>query len=281
MDNLQWEAQRDRGKELLDAGSISKSEFAQLEAQVSSDQYQLVVAQSTLQDYKLQLKQLLEVSGEEEMDVYTPVLSDDKVLVPLPNKNDVYLAALAIRPEIKASQLSVEASETSIAIAKSGYLPSVSLSAGIGTTHTSGSDFTFGEQVKNGWNNSIGLSISVPIFNNRQTKSAVQQAKLQHETSQLTLLEDQKTLYKTIEGLWLDANNAQQQYAAAKEKLQSARVSYELVCAQFDESMVNTVELLTEKNNLMQAQQEHLQAKYMAILNAQLLKFYQGERLEL
>lgn len=274
-------AQRDRGKELLDAGSISKSEFAQLEAQVSSDQYQLVVAQSTLQDYKLQLKQLLELSGEEEMDVYTPVLSDDKVLVPLPNKNDVYLAALAIRPEIKASQLSVEASETSIAIAKSGYLPSVSLSAGIGTTHTSGSDFTFGEQVKNGWNNSIGLSISVPIFNNRQTKSAVQQAKLQHETSQLTLLEDQKTLYKTIEGLWLDANNAQQQYAAAKEKLQSARVSYELVCAQFDESMVNTVELLTEKNNLMQAQQEHLQAKYMAILNAQLLKFYQGERLEL
>ena len=88
----------------------------------------------------------------------------------------MYVSALALRPEIEASKPHVNASELGIDIAKSGYLPTVSLSAGIGTNHTSGSDFTFGEQVKNGWNNSIGLSVSVPIFNNRQTKSAVQKA---------------------------------------------------------------------------------------------------------
>ena len=273
------EAQRDRGKQLLDAGSIARSDYAQLEAQVSTDRYQLVTAQATLQDYKLQLKQLLELDGEQEMQIYLPVLGDENVLSPLPTKADVFQAAVALRPEIEASKLSVEASELGIGIARSGYLPSVSLTAGIGTNHTSGSDFTFGEQVKNGWNNSIGLSISVPIFNNRQTKSAVEKAKLQYQTSQLTLLDEQKTLYKTIEGLWLDANSAQQRYAAAVEKLRSTQTSYELISEQFNAGMKNTVELLTEKNNLLQAQQELLQSKYMAILNTQLLKFYQGDEL--
>ena len=262
-------AQRDRGQELLNAGSIAKSDLAQLEAQV------------TLQDYKLQLKQLLELDGENEMNVYLPALSDENVLLPLPTKKDVYMSALTLRPEIEASKLSVEASELGIDIAKAGYLPTISLSAGIGTNHTSGSDFTFGEQVKNGWNNSIGVSVSVPIFNNRQTKSAVQKAKLQRETSLLSLLDEQKTLYKTIEGLWLDANSAQQRYAAANEKLRSTQISYDLISEQFNLGMKNTVELLTEKNNLLQAQQEQLQAKYMAILNTQLLKFYQGDKLAL
>lgn len=274
-------AQRDRGQELLNAGSIAKSDLAQLEAQVSTDRYQLVTAQATLQDYKLQLKQLLELDGENEMNVYLPALSDENVLTPLPAKIDVFMSALNIRPEIEASKLDVEASELGINIAKAAYLPTVSLSAGIGTNHTNGSDFTFSEQVKNGWNNSIGVSVSVPIFNNRQTKSAVQKAKLQHETSILTLLEEQKALYKTIESLWLDANSAQQRYAAANEKLRSTQISYDLISEQFNLGMKNTVELLTEKNNLLQAQQEQLQAKYMAILNSQLLKFYQGNKLEL
>ena len=274
-------AQRDRGQELLNAGSIAKSDLAQLEAQVSTDRYQLVTAQATLEDYKLQLKQLLELDGENEMNIYLPALSDENVLAPLPTKRDVYISALSLRPEIEASKLNVEASELGINIAKSSYFPTISLSAGIGTNHTSGSDFTFGEQVKNGWNNSIGLSVSVPIFNNRQTKSAVQKAKLQYETSMLSLLDEQKALYKTIESLWLDANSAQQRYAAANEKLKSTQISYELISEQFNLGMKNTVELLTEKNNLLQAQQEQLQAKYMAILNTQLLKFYQGDQLAL
>ena len=275
------QAQYERGKELFAAGSTSKADLAQLEAQVSTDRYQLVTAQSSLQDYKLQLKQLLELDGEEEMNLYLPTLEDSNVLSPLPTKTDVYQAALALRPEIESSRLNVQASELNIDIARAGYMPSISLSAGIGTTNTSGSDYTSAQQVKNGWNNSIGVSVSVPIFNNRQTKSAVQKAKLQRETSMLNLLDEQKNLYKAIEGLWLDANTAQQRYVAAQEKLRSTQTSYELVSEQFNMGMKNTVELLTEKNNLLSAQQETLQAKYMAILNAPLLKFYQGEEIQL
>ena len=124
-------------------------------------------------------------------------------------------------------------------------------------------------------------SLSVPIFSNRQNKSAVEKAKLRKQTSELDLMDEQKTLYKTIETLWLDANSAQQRYAAATEKLRSTQASYDLIQEQFNLGMKNTVELLTEKNNLLGAQQETLQAKYMAILNRQLLRFYQGEEIEL
>ena len=260
-------AECERARALLAAGSIARSDLAQLEAQVSTDKYQLVTAQATLQDYKLQLKQLLELDGEKEMTLYIPTLGDENVLSPLPSKTDVYRSALTLRPDID--------------IARSGYIPTISLSAGIGSTNTNGNDFTFGEQIKQNWNNSLGVTVSVPIFNNRQTKSAVQKAKIQKQNSELDLLDNQKNLYKTIEGLWLDANSAQQRYVAAIEKLRSTQTSYDLIQEQFNLGMKNTVELLTEKNNLLNAQQETLQAKYMAILNTQLLKFYQGEQITL
>ena len=274
-------AECERARALLAAGSIAKSDLAQLEAQVSTDNYQLVTAQATLQDYKLQLKQLLELDGEKEMTLYIPTPGDENVLSPLPSKTDVYRSALTLRPEIEAGRLNVKASELDIDIARSGYIPTVSLSAGIGSTNTNGNDFTFGEQIKQNWNNSLGVTVSVPIFNNRQTKSAVQKAKIQKQSSELDLLDSQKALYKTIEGLWLDANSAQQRYVAATEKLRSTQTSYDLIQEQFNLGMKNTVELLTEKNNLLNAQQETLQAKYMAILNTQLPKFYQGEKITL
>lgn len=274
-------AQYERGKSLFEAGSIAQSDLAQLEAQVSTDKYQLVTAQATLQDYKLQLKQLLELDAEEEMNLYIPALSDENILTPLPAKADVYRSALALRPEIEAGRLNVETSDLDIKIAKAGYIPTLSLSAGIGSTNANGNDFSFSEQIKQNWNNSLGLTISIPIFTNRQTKSAVQKAKIQKQTSELDLLDEQKNLYKTIESLWLDANSAQQRYVAAVEKLKSTQTSYNLVQEQFNFGMKNTVELLTEKNNLLSAQQEMLQAKYMAILNTQLLKFYQGEQISI
>ena len=274
-------AQYERGKELLAAGDISKSELAQLESQVSNDNYQLVTAQATLADYKLQLKQMLELDGEQDFRLSTPELDESNVLTPLPAKADIYNAALALRPEIQSGKLGIQSADLSVRMARAGYMPSLSLSAGIGTNHASGSDFTFSEQVKRGWNNSIGLSLSLPIFNNRETKSAVEKAKLQYENSKLDLTNDQKELYREIETMWLDASSAQQQFVAADSKLKSSRSSYELVNEQFKLGMKNTVELLTEKNNLMSAQQERIQAKYMAILNRVLLEFYAGHQIEI
>ena len=116
----------------------------------------------------------------------------------------------------------------------------------------------------------------MPIFDNRQAKSSVEKAKLQRESVSLDLLDEQKTLFSTIEKLWLDARSAQEKFSAAQSKVESSQISYDLVSEQFRLGLKNTVELLTEKNNLLSAEQDKLQSKYTAILNAQLLNFYQG-----
>lgn len=134
----------------------------------------------------MQLKQLLELDGDIEMNLYLPQLDDSNVLTPLPSKDDVYNTALSLRPEIEAGKLNVETSDLSIKMARAGYLPTLSLSAGIGSTNANGSDFSFSEQVKRNWNNSLGLTLSIPIFDKRQTKSSINKAKLQKRPASWT-----------------------------------------------------------------------------------------------
>lgn len=270
-----------RGQELFAEGSLSKADLAQLEAQVSDDQYQLVTAESTWRNYKLQLKQLLELDGSEEFNLVLPELNDENILKMLPSQTDVYQAAMAIRPEIQSSRLSIENAKLGISAAKAGYYPTISLSASSSSTTNSASTNNWAQQMKYGWNNMIGISLSIPIFDNRQNKSNVQKARLQYNTSQLDLINKQKELYSTIEGLWLDALNAQQQYVAAETKVKSSQTSFDMVNEQLNLGMKNTVELLTEKNNLLSAKQQLVQAKYMAILNRTLLNFYAGNNIEL
>lgn len=271
----------ERGEELYEEGSISKADLAQLEAQVGNDQYQLVTSESTLRNYKLQLKQMLELDGTAEMNLILPQLSDDDVLKMLPSQIDVYQTALANRPEIQSGKLSIDNAKLAISAAKSGYYPTISMNASSSSTTNSASTRNWADQMKYGWNNIIGITLSVPIFDNRQNKTNVQKAQIQYSNTQLDLETKQKELYSNIETLWLDALNAQQQYNAAESKLKSCQTSYDMVSEQFNLGMKNTVELLTEKNNLLSAKQQKVQAKYMAILNRTLLNFYAGEKINL
>ena len=157
----------ERGRQLMEAGSLSRADLAQLEAQVSNDNYQLVTAQATLQDYRLQLKQLLELDGAYEMVLDLPELGDESVLSPLPLTDDVYRAALALRPEIESGKLDIEAADLGIKVARAGYMPTLSVTAGIGSTNANGNDFTFSEQIKQNWNNSLGVTLSIPLFDRK------------------------------------------------------------------------------------------------------------------
>lgn len=268
-------AQRDRAVELLRAGSISKVDLAQLESQLSSDKYQLVVAQTELDNYKLRLKQLLELDITEEIEIEMPRLTEDDFLAPLPGKRDIYAASLAVMPQIKSGELSVQVAELEKKKAKGAFLPTLSLNAGLGTGHLSGSDYAFGSQIWNSFNESVGLTVSIPIFSNRRYKTAYNKAKHAVTASQLELLDAQKQLLETVEGIYLDATSAQTRYLSANERLSYTKESYALVDEQFALGMKNTIELLTEKNNYLSAQQELLQAKYMALMSIQLLNVYQ------
>lgn len=274
-------AERDRAKELYKAGSISSVDLAQLESQYSTDKYQLVVAQTSLDNYKLQLKQLLELDIMDEIKLDMPDIAEEHILTPLPDKETIYMTSLSVMPQIRSSELAIEMAELEKQQAKSSYWPTLSLSAGGGTGHVSGTDYNFGNKIWKNFNESIGLTISIPIFANRENKTAYNKARLALTTSQLDLLNSQKELLQTVESIYLDAVSAQSQYLSATERLSYIQQSFQLTEEQFFLGMKNTLEMLTEKNNLLTAQQEVLQAKYMAIMNIQLLNIYQKKPVDL
>ena len=272
--------QRDRARTMVEVGHLARVDLVQLEAQVSQDEYSLVQAQSQLANYKLQLKQLLEIHDEEDFEIAVPEVTDAQVLSVLPNEQAVYNAALESRPEIQSSKLNVQSSEIAINTARAGYKPTVSMTAGIGSNNSSGQHTDFFKQVKNNMNNSLGLSISVPILDNHQARTNIRKAKYALQTSELNLLEQQKQLYSTIENYWLNATTSQQQFISARNNVKSMQESYDLVSEQFNLGLKNIVELTTGKNNLLQAEQQLLQTKYTALLNSAMLKFYAGESIK-
>ena len=266
----------ERGQEMLEVGKMSKADLAQLSAQRANDEYAIVEAKSQLMNYKLQLKQLLEITDEEQFDVAIPEISDAYIMAEIPSLQSVYEQALMSRPEIERLQLSIKSSEVSVSIAKAGWLPSVNLTGGITTSTNSLSSNGWGSQMKSNVNSSLGLGVTVPIYDGRSTKTSVNKAKINQLQAQLNLLDQQKTLYSDIQQFWLNAWTNQQKYQAAKSSVESAQQSYDLLSEQFRLGLKNIVELMSGKDKLLSAQQNQLQSKYLTLYNQQMLQFYQN-----
>ncbi len=266
----------ERGQEMVNVGKMSKADLAQLSAQRANDEYSIVEAKSQLMNYKLQLKQLLEITDNEQFDVAIPEIGDDQVLAQIPEMQTVYEQALLSRPEIERLQLAIKSSDVSVSIAKAGWMPSVNLTGGITTSTNSLSGTDWGSQIKSNVNTSLGVGVTMPIYDGRSTKTAVNKAKISQLQAQLNLQDQQKTLYSDIQQYWLNAWTNQQKYQAAKSSVESAQQSYDLLSEQFRLGLKNIVELMTGKDNLLSAQQNQLQSKYLALYNQQMLEFYQS-----
>ena len=264
----------ERGKEMVKIGKMSQADLAQLTAQRAQDQFNIVQAESNVKNYKRQLKELLQITSDETFDINVPNTTDAMALDAIPALNGVYAAALENRPEFKTFQNQLAQNDLTIQIAKAGKLPTISANAGVSTSSTSMNNKAWGTQLKTNFNMGGGISISVPLFDNRSTKTQVNKALIQRESIQLDLKNQQTQLYSTIEKYWLQASTNQSQFKAAKVSTESAQTSYDLLSEQFKLGLKNIVELRTGKDNLLKAKQNELQAKYMTILNLNILKFY-------
>lgn len=264
-----------RGQEMLNVGKMSKADLAQLTAQRANDEYNIVEARGQLMEYKLQLKQQLEITDEDEFDVAIPTIDDERLLAEIPPLQSVYEEALINRPEMERLQLAIKSSDVSLAIAKAGWLPTVNMTGGVTTSTNSLSNNGWGDQMKTNVNTSLGLGVTMPIYDGRTTKTAVNKAKIKQLQAHLDLLDKQKTLYADIQKYWVNALTNQQKYKAATSSVESAQESYDLLSEQFRLGLKNIVELMKGKDSLLSAQQNKLQSKYLALYNKQMLDFYQ------
>ena len=266
----------DRGREMLEVGKMSKADLAQLSAQRANDEYSIVEAKSQLMNYELQLKQLLEITDEERFQVAIPKIGDDQILADIPAMQTVYEMALVNRPEINRSQLAINRSDVNLSIAKAGWMPTVNLTGGVTTSTNSLTSTGWGSQIKSNVNTSLGLGVTVPIYDARSTKTSVNKAKIQQLQARLDLQDLQKNLYSDIQGYWLNAWTNQEKYKAASSSVESAQQSYDLLSEQFRLGLKNIVELMAGKDKLLEAQQNLLQSKYMTLYYQQMLKFYEN-----
>lgn len=273
-------ANEERGIEFVNVGKMSKADLAQLTSQRAQDEYNIVEAESNLRNYKRQLKQLLQIVDDEEFDIVIPTTTDEMALQEVPTLQSVYSSALATRPEIKNALLGIETSKLNMQIAKAQKLPTVGFNASAITNTTSMSNNSWGPQLKNNFNLGAGFNVSIPLFDNRQTKTAVNKAIIQKQNYELELQDKQTTLYSTLENYWLQAITNQNKFKAAKVATESAQTSFELLNAKFEQKLINIVELMKGRDALLQAQQNELQSKYLTILNIHMLDFYKNGKLK-
>ena len=273
-------AQLELSQALLAAGSISISNFAQVSAQFSSDNYQLVTAKNNLNQQVLQLKQLLELGINDTLQIIPLTINEQDILTAIPDKVSIYNKALQIMPEIKNSELNLQIANLSYKMAKSSYFPTLTANASLGTGNWFDSDKNFGSQLSDNYNQNVSLNLSIPIFNGLQTHISTQKAKLNRQSVALNQTSAEKELLATIESLYNDAIDAQSQYNVAVEQFKALQSSYELVEEQYKLGLKNTVEFLVEKNKYISSQQAVLQAKFTTILAIKLLNFYQGIPIE-
>ncbi|MDE6291536.1 MAG: TolC family protein [Muribaculaceae bacterium] len=273
-------AQAERTLRLTEAGKSSQVDYAKMESQRAQDTYNLTQAKSNYESSKMALKKILELGIDYELQVADVTFPDSDVIAPLPDPLDVYNIAASWLPTIKSNELSKEIYANDIKIAKAGKLPNIALQGGLSTGYNSGgSGWT--SQMGHNFNENIGLSLSVPIFDGNSTKRAVAKAHIAEQEYDIAKKELLDNLSQTIESLYIDATNAQARYNAGISQLNAMKLTDDLVNRQFELGYVNPLELLTAHNNLLNARLELLQSKYMAILAEKTINYYATQDVEI
>jgi len=268
-----------RMQKLFENGKASEAELAQIKATQANDELSLTQQQNTYSLALLSLSQLLELETPEGFDVEQPKVVDVSNAV-LTSPDIIYSEALGIKPQVKAEQIRIQSAEKNIRLVQSGYYPTLHLGGGLGTSYYKTNGYNaanFGRQMKDNFNQYIGLSLSVPIFNRFSTRNSVRSARVQLHSQQLQLEETKKALYKEIQQAYYNAVAAQKQCISSDVALQSSRTSFDLMSKKYENGKANATEYQEQKTALLKAEASAIQAKYTFLFREKILNFYRGK----
>jgi outer membrane protein len=263
--------------ERLNQGVISKADLLQVKSQLATEHQNIVNAQGILTTDRVNLMQLMELPITSDFEIEQPDLTNliNKSRNSLPDS--IYQIALAIKPQIKSAALYTESTSIGVAIARADYMPRLALDAGFSSGYMStlkGQNYPF--QLSHNFSPSIGLSLSIPIYHNLQIRSKVDLAKINTQTA---LLDEQNTknlLRKSIETACTNVITAQNDYDASNEQYQATQESLAVASEKYSQELMNSVDFLIQKTNMITAESKYLQAKYNLIFSYKTLDFYIG-----
>ena len=264
-------------------GKASSAEVASQNATLAQSRLSVTQAQNNLSLSILTLTQLLELPSPDGFDIVQPETDNLELSIP-DSPEAIYAQALDIKPAVKSEEIRLEQAGKNIQVAKSGYLPSLSLSAGAGTNYYSSSNLksdAFGTQIKNNFGPHIGLNLNIPIFSRNSNRNNVRSAKLGQMNQQMQLDNVKKTLYKEIQQAYYNAVASKSRYESSEIVQTSAQESFDLVQAKYEGGKASITEFNESKNRLVSAQADLLKYRYEYLFNTALLEFYRNSSFEL
>jgi outer membrane protein len=312
--------QLDNTQKLVDAGSLPELNLAELEAQLATDSSALITAQGTETQSLLLLKSLLQLDAGVAFDVDAPPVEMIPI-EPIGDLQPeaVYLLAIKNLPQQQVNKFNLEAARKYADAAKGQMYPNISLGASLGSNYSSsksnsevlsktqialdtvarvfpsntpvvvpvydvrsrGFATPYGTQLSDNYRNSIGISLNVPIFNGRSARTNWQKQKLQVQN--LTLQQDlsNMTLKQDIYSAYTDAVTSMQKFNATTKSVAAAQKAFDFAQKRYDVGLLNTIDLLTNQNNLFRAKIDRLSAQFDFVFKMKLLEFYRGQGLKL
>jgi len=262
-------------------GGIANSDYLTVKAQLASQKQALAVAKSTLEINRVTLMQLMELPITDTFRIARPNLEQIIAVAKEQSAADIYATALEIKPQVKGAALSTEESLVNLNLAKAGYYPTISMSAGISTGLSGINKIMVTGPLSDNLSGTVGITASIPIFSRWSNKSSVSTARANITMAQLDEQNVKNTLRKEIEQACVDVRSAVIEYEAALESYESAKESYNVASGKFTNNMLNSVDLLTAKTALIQAESNLLQTKYQLVFDEKIIDFYKGIPLSL
>ncbi|MCA6068426.1 TolC family protein [Chryseobacterium sp. RG1] len=262
-----------QGDQFYKAGNISKLNYLQIQAQVAQDEYNLIAAQNSLRTNIVNLKQILQLPTAYDFQIVKPEnIVVDENLKSLSEAQDL---AQNQRPEVKYGELNIENSNTNLKIAQASILPTLSVTGNISTNYSYNNGNYF-NQLGNNFYLPVGLSLGIPIYNNRIYKTAVEKSKIEIQQANLDLLNTKTVLNQQVEQSYINLQNSISQYESASKQMNLNKQSYDIVNAQMKIGSIDYVQLQQQRLTYIQSIQNYLQVKYSAVLNKQIYEFYAG-----
>lgn len=273
--------QVERMKALFDNGKASQADLAQIENTKANDELSLTQQKNSYMLSLLTLSQLLELDTPEGFDVIRPIVEDISGTI-LPNPDMVYAEAIGIKPQILAEETRLQTAQRNVRIAKSALFPSLYFNAGIGSSFYKTSGFVaenFSKQMRDNFNQYLGISLSVPIFNRFSTRNNIRAAQVQVHAQELQLQETKKGLYKEIQQAYYNALASQRQCESSEVARHSAEEAFVLVQKKYENGKATSTEFQEAKTNLQRAESTMVQSRYTFLFRQKILDFYRGLQL--
>lgn len=267
----------ERQKSLIDAGKVAEATLYDLESVAAQDRLQVVTSDNDLQTALVNLANLLQLPTIDGFDVEDLDTPDPAI----PGPDAVYASAMGLNNTLLGARQAVKVAQENITLAKTGYIPTLSLSAGLGSSFYSMSGIpneSFGSQMKHNYSTYFGLSLRIPIFDAFSTRNSIRRAKLQKLNAELTLEQRETDLYKDIQLAYYQAIGARERYLTSGETLEKTALSFESTRERFNLGRATQADYEQAKNNLFKTEVSRIQAHYEYLLRSRILLFYQNNR---